>query len=691
MLKGNVVVMEVPKSSSSSSPHHSTNNDNNDATLAAKSVKKRVNGISIAGIAVIVSALVSLWASTMIPVWASIVFADYIISIVLASYIILAIGAGLLALGIIITVPRNKNRGRKEGILRLLSYVKPNWPYMLGLGVTLLASTLLSLLQPWVIGFLLINQVITNKDLNSLSWVVGLLLLAYVGKQAASYFNTSFTEILSQKTVHKLRYDLYQHIERLQIEFFDNSRTGELVSRVISDTDQVEKVMTDSMSSIAIDIAMVIGTVGLLLYVNMPLALLVMPITAAIAVAVNLFKKRIKPSSRRIREIVGELAAKTYETIAGIRTVKSFSMEDAEAKRFHQQSLKILKAKVKLARISWAYQTSVELLTALATIIVIVYATPAIVYQSMALGALIAFLGYTDKLFKSISSISKANFDIQKAVAAAERIFEIIDTEPETKVEEEKTKADYINGLRTIKGDIEFQNVSFGYYSERPILNNINLKINGGESIAIVGHSGAGKSTMVSLLLRFYEPNSGTITIDGYPLNRWKLDSLRKRIAVVPQDAILFSESVRDNIAYANIDASDDEIVKAAKAANAHDFIMALPDGYNTNIGERGVKLSQGQRQRIAIARALLKSPVVIIFDEATSNVDSQSEALIQDAIKNLTKGKTTIVIAHRLSTIMNASRIIVLENGRIVETGTHQQLVVNKGTYTNLYETQLR
>jgi subfamily B ATP-binding cassette protein MsbA len=196
---------------------------------------------------------------------------------------------------------------------------------------------------------------------------------------------------------------------------------------------------------------------------------------------------------------------------------------------------------------------------------------------------------------------------------------------------------------------------------------------------------------MVSLLLRFYEPNSGTITLDGYPLNRWKLDSLRKRIAVVPQDAILFSESVRDNIAYANIDASDDEIVKAAKAANAHDFIMALPDGYNTNIGERGVKLSQGQRQRIAIARALLKSPIVIIFDEATSNVDSQSEALIQDAIKNLTKGKTTIVIAHRLSTIMNANRIIVLENGRIVETGTHQQLVVNKGTYTNLYETQLR
>jgi subfamily B ATP-binding cassette protein MsbA len=578
-----------------------------------------------------------------------------------------------------------KKSGNKDSLFRLVSYVKPYWQYILGAGATTGATTALDLLQPWVIGFLLVDKVIKHSDLTLLPWVVGLLTLGFVGKEITGYFQTSFTEILSQKTVHKLRHDLYHHMEQLPVRFFDNSRIGELVSRIVSDTDEVEKMMTQGISSIGANLAMTIGTAVLLFYIDPRLAAMILPITVVVVIAVHLFKKSIKRSSRNIREVVGDLAARTYEVLSGIRTVKSLSMEKSEAQKFREKSLAIGKAKVQLARLSWLYQASVDLLTLLSIVIVIVFAAPWVVSGVLALGALIAFLGYVDKLFKSITNITKANFSVQRALAAGERIFEIIDIEPES----EDQESDLVEPP-TIKGSIQFDEVSFDYGQGKRVLDKLSLTIKQGETLAIVGRSGAGKSTIINLLLRFYKPSDGRILIDGHDISAWKLSSLRQRIAVVPQEPVLFSESIRNNIAYGNSEASLDEIIKASKDANAHEFIMAFLDGYETEIGERGAKLSNGQRQRLAIARALLRNPSILVLDEATSNIDSQSESLIQDSLRSLAREKTIIIVAHRLSTVMISDRIVVLESGRLVEMGTHNELLQKRGPYTELYEAQI-
>ncbi len=573
----------------------------------------------------------------------------------------------------------------KNTFFRLLSYVRRYWPYASVVGITMVASTALDLVQPWILGFLLIGDVILQRNLSLLPWILALLVGAYVAKEVVGYLQQYFTEVLSQKTIHALRYDLFTSLEGLPVRFFDNNRAGELVSRIISDTEEVDNVMSTGISGLVANSVTVISVFILLFYVNSTLALYVVPAVAALAVVVNLFKKTIKASSRRIRQAVGDLAARVNETIGGIRIVKSFSMERHEAEKFQKQSMGILRSKVGLAKRSQLYSSATDLMTAAAVLIVIAIGTPSVVSGSLALGALIAFLAYVDKLFKPIISLSKANIDIQKANAAGERIFEIIDGEPET-----EERPDAIEPS-IVKGHIVFDRVSFSYEPKRKVLEDFTLEVLPEEKLAIVGRSGVGKSTLVSLLLRFYEPSSGRILIDGQPINAWKLSSLRQKIAVVLQDPVLFSGTIRDNISYGNINASDEEIVDAAKTSNAHDFIIRLPHTYNTDTGERGVKLSSGERQRITIARALIKNPAILILDEATSNVDSESEALIQQALKLLTKGRTTIIIAHRLSTIKDADKIVVLDEDGIAEVGTHQQLLAREGAYSRLYEAQLK
>src|SRR5919198_519332 len=580
----------------------------------------------------------------------------------------------------------------RSTLIRLLSYQKHHWPHALGVALTTAATAGFNLLQPWVLGFYLIGEVITKKNLDILPSVIVLLLMAYGGKEIMLYLQAYFIQTLSSKTMHRIRYDLFKHLEYLPIMFFDNSRTGELVSRIISDTDEVDKVMTTGITNNGTDLTTIIGIFILLFYVNTNLALYVVPVAAALVLVVILFRKTLKRFSRRIRQAVGEMAAKGNEVITNIRVVKSFSMEQFEAEQFLEKSLGIADAKIKLVKKSGLYSSVVDMLAGLAVVIVALFAAPQVVHGSLALGALVTFLGLVDKLFKPVVSVSKANVDFQRAIVAGERIFEIIDTESETTAEEASDN-DVIEHSppQVIKGQIKFDKVSFGYNPDRNVFENLNLVIQAGEAVAIVGKSGAGKSTLVNLLLRFYEPTSGKILIDEYPITTWNLSSLRQKIAVVSQDPILFSNSIRDNIAYGKPNASDVEIIEVAKAANAHDFIVDLPNGYNTQIGERGAKLSTGQRQRISIARALLKNPSILILDEATSNVDSHSEALIQDALKRLVIGKTTIVVAHRLSTVINASRIIVLEDGVIDEMGAHEELLQKRGIYAMLYKSQLK
>jgi ATP-binding cassette, subfamily B, bacterial MsbA len=601
-------------------------------------------------------------------------------SLLLDPYVVLSIT--VLGVGVISWTLLSRPKGTFR---KIISYLRPHWQYVLVILFVMIAGASLQLAQPWIIGYLLVGNVIAFHNMGYLPTVLALLAGAFALQQVAGFLTDYLTEKLGEKTVHKLRTDVFEHVERLPLQFLDESRSGELVSRIMSDTNEVESILTDDMPSLGSDFIMVVGASGLLFFANQKIALTIVPFIIGMVIVVNLFKRRVKRGARKIREAVGELSSRTYEVISSLRIVKSFHREEQEANEFRARSLAIVKSNVSLVKLSSLYSTMVDTVTTLALLALLLVAVPSVLSGAMTLGALVAAIGLLNKMFGPLVSLSKTNFKVEKAVAAGDRLFEITEMQPEAyDVPGTFAPAD-------IQGGIEFDNVSFQYSSGHKVLDRLNLTIKPGETVAIVGSSGVGKSTIVNLLLRFYEPSSGSIRIDNYPINLLKLSFLRNSIGLVIQDPILFSGNIRDNIAYGKTGASQEEIVRAAKAANAQEFILNLPNGYDTEIGERGVTLSVGQRQRISIARALLKDPKILILDEATSNVDSQSEALIQEAMRRMSGERTTIVIAHRLSTILDADRIVVLEDGRIVEVGTHLGLLQRGGAYARIYQNQLQ
>ncbi|HKF20087.1 MAG TPA: ABC transporter ATP-binding protein [Candidatus Angelobacter sp.] len=583
-------------------------------------------------------------------------------------------------------------------IRKLFAYARNVWRLLGALGVAIVATSLLELAVPWVIGFQLIDRVIRHRDPAHLPQVVLLLTAIFIGQQVLGFAKDYLQELADQRILCKLRCDLYEQILYLPVSYFDTGKTGDLLARLTGDIETVKGFLETFMQDVVSELIMLVGTLATLFALSHSLTLYLLPSVVLLASSVFLFKKTVKRFSRHVRNLFGQLSAVATETVSGIRVVKAFSAEDLESFRFANKSLALLRTQVKTAKLSSFYSITTEACVFTGTLLVITMAAPWVLAGSFTLGALVAYLSYLNKLYSPVKKLSKINISIQKIVAAGDRIFEVLDASPEIafRVPELQARAQSLgfNGITSsipgqLEGGVRFDRVSFCYDSGTQVFRNFDLDVHPGEVIALVGASGAGKTTVVNLLLGFYKPESGRILLDGVPLERFPLRMLRRQIGLVSQDTFLFSGTVRDNIAYANVTATDEEIMAAARAANAHDFIVASPQGYQLEVGERGAQLSGGQRQRIAIARALLRNPKIMIFDEATSHLDCESERLIQEALETLSKGRTVFIVAHRLSTIRRADRIVVMEQGRIVEMGKHGELLAQRGLYHKFHSLQ--
>ncbi len=569
---------------------------------------------------------------------------------------------------------------------RLLSYFRSYWILLTLAIVCTGLVTLTTLALPWIIGKNLIDSVILGeKDLRLLNLIVLGLVAVVAVKGLFSYAQTYLMCLVGFKTITNIRNHLYEHLQRLSLSFYKKKRTGEIISRVINDVDVLQNTIANTAVNFFTNLLVLLGVLGLIFYIHWRLSLFVLAILPILGITASRFGLRIRKFTRSVQGKIANISSILQETIAGIEVVKSFGMEAREIERFKEENVRTLQLTMKRARIIAALTPVMEVLTLIGLTGVLWYGGREVIRGILTTGELVTFLGYIGLAVNPLSQVGQAYGFYQQAMASAERIFEILDTQPE--IRELPGAVD----LPRIKGWVRFKDVYFGYGRKGMVLENINLEVKPGEKVALVGLSGAGKTSLVSLIPRFYDPASGTVTIDGYDVKKVTLGSLGKQIGIVSQETILFNASIRDNIAYGKIDAADEEIIMAAKKANAHGFISRLPSGYNTRVGERGARLSGGERQRIAIARAILRDPRILILDEATSALDSESELLVKEALERLMENRSTLVIAHRLSTIRGADRIVVLNQRKIEEIGSHEELLTKGNLYARLYKTQFK
>jgi ABC-type multidrug transport system fused ATPase/permease subunit len=566
---------------------------------------------------------------------------------------------------------------------RLFSLLTPYWKTLIASGFLLLAGTALELVPP-LFQKAIVDQVIASVDLARLGVLIAGLVAVYALQQLVNGADLFVRHALGEKFILDLRVRLYAYLQRLSLSFFERTSTGELMSRVTNDVNALENFVTHGSALGAVALLQLLGGAIILFVLDVHLALLVLLPVPILAVSLRYFNTRIRPVYRRVRARLGNINSQLQDSLSGMRVIQAFVQEDRELERFTTESENYYQARVQGIRYWSTFFPAMRFVAAMGTVIVLGAGAVMVVNGEMSLGTLVAFLSYVTSFYQPINRLTDIDNVFQEAIAAGERIFELLDETAEIK------NAPGAVELPPIQGHVVFDDVHFRYGTGDKVLHNVDFQMAPGEVMALVGPSGAGKTSIASLLCRFYDPIHGTITVDGHDLRQVTLDSLRSQIAVVLQDTFLFNTTVRENLLLGKPGASAEELVDAARAAYAHDFIESLPEGYDTEIGERGVKLSGGQKQRLALARAILADPRILILDEATSSVDAEAEYLIQQALETVLEGRTALVIAHRLSTIRNADKIIALEDGRIAEVGDHQALMQRGGLYSQLYQRQL-
>lgn len=566
---------------------------------------------------------------------------------------------------------------------RLLRLAKPHavkfsiaMVCMLVVGAT--TSALAFLVKPTL------DEIFLKQNASMLKWIPLAIVGIYLVKGACSYAQTILMNFIGQRIVADLRAELYRKIQTQSLAFFTKNPTGILMSRITNDVSYVQGAVSEAVTALLKDSFTLICLVFVIFYRDWQLAIIAMFVFPLAVYPIAKFGQKMRQVATRTQVTVGSLMTLLQETISGTRIVKAFSMEEYENRRFSGENERLFRLNLKSVSINAISSPFMEFLGGLGISVIIFYGGYQVIHGQSTPGTFFSFLTALIMLYEPVKRLTNVNNTIQQGIAGAQRVFAIIDLIPEI------GNLPGAAPLPRISREIEIRNVTFRY-EEAPVLRNIDLRIRAGEVVAFVGMSGGGKTTLVNLIPRFYDVSEGAITIDGHDIRDVTVESLRGQIAIVTQQTILFNDTVRNNIAYGDIVKTEEQIAAAAKAANAHDFILRLPAGYDTLIGEQGTKLSGGERQRISIARAILKDAPILILDEATSSLDSEAEIEVQEALENLMRGRTTLVIAHRLSTIRNADRIIVLVNGEIREEGTHEALIACRGEYCRLYNMQFK
>ena len=592
------------------------------------------------------------------------------------------------------TVKEPTVRGARR--LRLSHLLRPYWPAISLALIAVLGETSADLMEPWPLKIVLdyvlqskhmpdwlasiVHRVAGTSQLAILNVAVfAVAIIALIGA-VSTYSEKYLTTSVGQWVTHDLRRTLYHHIHRLSLSQHDEARTGDLISRVTSDIEAIQDFVTSAMLGIVVDVVTIAGMITVMFIINWQFTLIALSIVPPLFVVVYVYTRRIKKASRDVRKKESELVSIVQEVFSSIRVVQAFAREDYEEKRFEGTSLENVEMALRARAIKARLSPIVDVIVAVGTCLVLWYGARIVLEGRMTAGSLVVFVLYLSNMYKPMRDLSKMTDTVSKASVGYERIKEVLETESRVRDLPRARRA------ARFRGDIKFEDVSFSYQPDTPVLKNVSLEITPGQTAAFVGPTGAGKSTIISLVARFYEPTSGVIKIDGQDIRSYTLRSLRQQMSFVLQDTLLFRAPLWKNIAYGKPEARRSEIVRAAELANAHEFIEKLPEGYDTVAAEKGISLSGGQRQRIAIARAILRGSPILILDEPTSSLDASSEQLVVEALERLMEGKTSIIIAHHLATIRNADVIFVVKDCTVVERGTHEQLMAAGGVYAEMY-----